>query len=80
MQTVFDWITVVFFAGLIVVMLQSSTGDEHPRVPLWHFAPPALGCAVTNYLGNHGQAVFACLIFVASILYALYYLKPFARR
>lgn len=34
-------------------MLQRSS-EEVLRDKLWHYAPPAIGCAVSNYLGNKG--------------------------
>lgn len=50
MQTVYDWATVIVFAGLIVLFLQRSQGE--PRDELWQYLVAAVGCAVTNYLGN----------------------------
>lgn len=80
METVYDWITVAFFAGLIVLLLQRSVGDGPPRDSMIHYAFPAIGCAVTNYLGNHGYAAFALLTFAAVIAYTIYFLKPFTLR
>ena len=53
METVWDWLTVFCFAGLVTLMLQRSS-EEVLRDKLWHYAPPAIGCAVSNYLGNKG--------------------------
>lgn len=80
METVYDWITVAFFAGLIVLLLQRSVGDGPPRDSMLHYAFPAIGCAVTNYLGNHDQHVLAILLFVAVVGYTFYFLKPLQLR
>lgn len=50
METPYDWITVIVFAGLIVLFLQRSQGEA--RDHLWQYLVAAIGCAVTNYLGN----------------------------
>lgn len=79
MQTVYDWITVAFFAGLVVLLLQRSVGPEEKQDSMLHYIVPAGGCAVTNYLGNNGYDVFAILVFVGILAYTFYFLKPFAR-
>jgi uncharacterized membrane protein YwaF len=50
METVYDWTTIIVFAGLIVLFLQRSQGA--PRDHLWQYLVAAIGCATTNYLGN----------------------------
>ncbi len=50
METPYDWITIIIFAGLIVLFLQRSQGAA--RDHLWQYLVAAVGCAVTNYLGN----------------------------
>ena len=86
METVYDWVTVAIFAGLVVLFLQRSTSEEQPREhdSLLLYLGAALGCAVANYVGNKGlklgnvslQALAGALI-VATILFILYYLRPF---
>ena len=40
MSTIYDWVTIGIFAGLIVLFLQRST-DEGPEVDsIWHYLPP----------------------------------------
>lgn len=60
METIWDWTTVFCFAGLVTLMLQRSMMDEPPD-SLWHYAPPAIGCAVVNYIGNEGYHAPAAL-------------------
>jgi len=50
METVYDWLTILVFAGLIVLFLQRSQGVA--RDHLWQYLLASVGCAVTNYLGN----------------------------
>jgi hypothetical protein len=80
MQTIFDWVTMVIFGGLVVLFLQRSAGPEDPRDKMWHYLPPALGCAVANYLGNNDQRAIAIAITVAVVGYILFVLQPLGRR
>lgn len=75
METVYDWVTVLIFAGLITLFLQRSSMDDPPDT-IWHYMPPAIGCAVANYLGNEGMTVFAIAMIVAVIGYIFVVLKP----
>ena len=54
MNNVYDWITMIIFGGLVILFLQRSVGPTHPTDKLYHYLPPALGCAAADYLGNHG--------------------------
>ncbi len=74
METTWDWLTVFLFAGLATLLLQRSSEDE-PRDKLWHYAPPALGCALANYLGNHDQPIFAGLLLAGVVVYVFAVLK-----
>lgn len=75
METLFDWLTVLTFCGLAVLYLQRSSMDEPPD-KIWHYAPPAIGCALVNYLGNEGFAVVGIAVLVAVFAYIFYVLKP----
>lgn len=87
MQTIYDWVTVAIFAGLIVIFLQRSVGDTEPQDSILSYLPPAVGCAVSNWFGNEGiekgsavyQAVAAAGI-LAVLAYTYYVIKPFQRR
>jgi hypothetical protein len=78
METPYDWISVAIFAGLIVLFLQRSA-SEKPRDKMISYAPPAVGCAVANYLGNHGQPIIFGLVVVAIAVYIWFVLKPLDR-
>ena len=79
METVYDWVTVGIFAGLVVLFLQRSTSDEvaseHDSLLLYLGA--GLGCAVSNYIGNQGLHYIAIPLIVATIVFIVYYLRPF---
>jgi hypothetical protein len=79
LQTVYDWITVAIFAGLVVLFVQRSTSEEqaaqHDSLLLYLGA--GLGCAVANYVGNKGMHVIAIPLIAATIFFIVYFLRPF---
>jgi hypothetical protein len=78
MDTIYDWVSLAMFAGLIVLFLQRSTSDREDKdASLLYYLGAGAGCAVGNYLGNHGQDVLALLLLGATAAFILYYLKPF---
>ena len=92
METIYDWVTVAIFAGLVVLFLQRSSGEAEPRDSIWQYLAAAIGCAVANYLGNnaiknysdqtpdyltHGLAI---ITLAGTIAYILVALQPFKRR
>lgn len=84
MQTIYDWVTVAIFAGLIVIFLQRSVGDGEPQDSILSYLPPAIGCAVANYFGNEGleqgntvYLVLGALGIVGVLAYTYYVIKPF---
>lgn len=76
METVYDWVSVMAFAGLITLFLQRSSMDEPPDT-IWHYMPPAIGCAVANYVGNEGYGIGAVAVLVGVGVYVHLVLKPF---
>ena len=86
MKTVYDWLSVGIFAGLLVLFLQRSVSPEPARDSILQYVPPVIGCALANYVGNHGQQdgsmalqVLAIAILVAVVVYTVLVLKPFSR-
>ncbi len=85
MKTVYDVLTMAIFAGLVILFLQRSTAAE-PRDHMYQYAPPAIGCAIANYVGNQAVersndslAFLAVAIILAVVGYILYVLKPFSQ-
>jgi hypothetical protein len=74
METVWDWVTVFCFAGLVTLMLQRSA-EAVPRDKLWQYAPPAFGLAISNYFGNHEQPLLAGAVLIAAVAYIFTVLK-----
>jgi hypothetical protein len=77
LETVYDWITVAIFGGLVVLFLHRSMAEGEPQDTILHYLPPAVGCALANYVGNHGQGPLSALIVVAVLAYVALVLKPF---
>ena len=75
METVYDWITLAVFSGLVVLFLQRSTQEELVDT-VWHYLPPAIGCAFSNWLGNEGHDIPAILVLAACIAYIIFVLRP----
>jgi hypothetical protein len=82
-ETIYDWVTVAIFAGLVVLFLQRSSSESEPEDSIWQYLAASAGCAVSNYLGNHKEIpyhdVFAVALIVATLGYVLFALKPFQR-
>ncbi len=79
MHTVYDFLTIFIFAGLIVVFLQRSMGDYQGDDPMWRYLVAAVGCAAANYLGNAGYAIPAVLLIVATLAFIVHTIRPFPR-
>ena len=78
METVFDWLTVGMFAALVVLFLQRSVSPGPAKDTMLHYIPPAIGCALANYLGNNDQELLAVAIIAAVVVYVFLVLKPFS--
>lgn len=78
LETVFDWVTVAIFAGLIVLFLDRSAQEE-PKDSLWQYLAASVGCAVVNYLGNEGYQIAAVIGLGVVLAFIHYVLKPFDR-
>jgi hypothetical protein len=76
-ETVYDWITIAVFGGLVVLFLHRSMQESEPQDTIYHYLPPAIGCAIANYAGNHGEGPLSAVIVVAVLAYVVIILKPF---
>ncbi len=77
MNSIYDWITMLIFGGLVVLFLQRSVGPARPSDRIYHYLPPALGCAFADYLGSNDQRVAAIALIIAVVGYILFVMKPF---
>lgn len=78
-MTIFDIMTLAVFGGLIVLFLDRSVGEAPAHDPIWRYLVAAVGCAVTNYVGNEGYPIPAVVLLVATLAYITYVLRPFDR-
>jgi hypothetical protein len=78
MDTIYDWISLAIFAGLVVLFLQRSTSEHEGKdVSLLFYLAAGAGCAVADYFGNHGQDMVAIVLLVATLAFIAIYLRPF---
>jgi hypothetical protein len=80
METFWDWITVMMFAGLVTLFLSRSVQAEEEDDSLVHYLVPSVGCAVANWLGNEGHGWAAALMIGAVFLYIYHFLFRSRRR
>jgi hypothetical protein len=79
-ESVYDWVTVAIFAGLVVLFVQRSTAEEqepHQHDSLLLYLVAAVGCAVSNYVGNKGMHFSAVPLIAATLAFIVYFLRPF---
>jgi Ca2+/Na+ antiporter len=80
-ETIYDWVSLGIFAGLIVLFLQRSTSERAEQdASLLYYLGAGVGCAAANYFGNHGQDIVAILLLVATVAFVIYFLNPFKLR
>lgn len=79
MTTVYDWLTVALFAGLITHFLAYSVKPEAEDIPFGHYLLLSVVCAAANWLGNHDWELAAVLLLLAGVGYAYRYLRPHPR-
>jgi len=78
METIYDWLSLAIFAGLIVLFLQRSTSERAEKdASLLYYLAAGVGCAAANYFGNHRQDVIAIAILAVTVGFIVYFLKPF---
>jgi len=81
METVYDWVTLAIFAGLVVLFLQRSTSERAEKdASIFYYLAAGVGCAAANYFGNHNQHAVAIVILVATVGFIVYFLNPFRLR
>jgi hypothetical protein len=76
MNTVYDWVTVALFAGLVVLFLHRSDQEPAPRDAMWHYLVAAVGCGLVNWIGNAGYHVAATLSLIGVGAFIVLVLRP----
>ena len=76
METVYDWVTVAIFAGLIVLFLNRAIDGDKDE-PILPYLGAGAGCGLANYLGNEGYPIPAVLVILGVLYYTYRYIKPF---
>lgn len=77
MQTIYDWVAVIMFCGLITLYLHRSVDVDDPGDALWQYLVASVGCAVANWLGNEGRDLLAVAMLALTLGFTLYVLAPF---
>lgn len=82
METVYDWVTVGIFAGLVVLFLQRSVGPE--RDSMWPYLAASVMCMLINQVGNEAVDTGDLLTHVSAIAgiigilaFVHHFLRPF---
>jgi apolipoprotein N-acyltransferase len=78
METAYDWLTVFLFAGLVTLFLHRSVDAQRSGDGIWRYLLASVGCAGTNWLGNHGWDLAALALLAATIAFIAYFLRPFS--
>jgi hypothetical protein len=76
MTTVYDWLTVALFAGLVTHFLAYSAKDDAEDISFGHYLLLSVLCAAANWLGNHDWELVAMLLLLAGACYAYRFLRP----
>ncbi|PWG03454.1 XrtV sorting system accessory protein [Sphingosinicella humi] len=77
METIYDWLSISAFAGLVVLFLHRSSELDVPRDSLWQYLAAGVGLALANWLGNEGLHWPAIAALVATGGYIHVALRPF---
>jgi hypothetical protein len=67
MATIFDFLTMACFAGIVIAFFQFT---DRAVKTLMHLIAPGVAFAVGNQLGNIGYTAFALLLILAGVSYA----------
>lgn len=79
METIYDWVCLGIFAGLVVLFLQRSVGEEtEQNDSLLLYLAAGVGLAVVNYFGNEGQDLLAIPLLALTLGFIFKFLKPFS--
>ena len=69
METAYDWVTVMIYAGLVTRFLSESAREDGEDTSLWHYLLASVGCAFANWLGNEGWHLAAIAMIAVTLGY-----------
>ena len=86
MDTVFDALSIILFAGLVLLFIKRSVGiheqesidSSQPKDHLWQYLLAGTGCALSDIAGNHGYSILAVFLLTATLSFSFLVLHPFA--
>ena len=71
MSTIYDWVTVLIFIGLLALYFLRQ---DRTDVPIARYMIAAAGCALANYLGNENHALAAVTIIAATLYFTYFFI------
>jgi len=71
MSTVYDWVTVLIFIGLLALYFLRQDRED---VPLARYLIAATGCALANFLGNDNYHIGAIGIIAATLYFTWHFI------
>ncbi|MFP3942403.1 MAG: XrtV sorting system accessory protein [Alphaproteobacteria bacterium] len=71
MSTVYDWVTVLIFIGLLALYFLRQ---DRTDVPIARYMIAAAGCALANYLGNENYTLAAVAVIAATLYFTWYFI------
>lgn len=71
MSTIFDFVTVLIFLGIVVLFFQfSKKEDQDILAYIW----PCVGCALGNYFGNKGFDLGGWTFIALTLVYVFWFI------
>jgi len=76
METIYDWITVLIYAGLVTRFLSQAASDDGGDESILHYLVASVACAVANWLGNEGHDAAAIALIAATLAFIWKFIWP----
>lgn len=71
MSTIFDFLTVAIFLGIVVLFFHFSKDEDQDILAyIW----PSVGCAMGNYFGNKDFEFIGALFVLLTLVYTYWFL------
>ncbi len=76
MVTLYDWITIIVFCAVALTFLNRSILPPDRQDNPLSYIPPAVGCALANWLGNEGHIAGFVIVLAASVVCFWHFVSP----